>query len=839
MPSLTAFGLIAFFSFSYQYDTFQIMWLFRKRKKIEKDTIVGELWEYKFRQKGKNRFELEDTESLKVDIRDKSLWLTTKKQNIFVWSLNNFYRYKDFVLDAVLSIDQDNGHSAAGILFRYADDRNYYYLMVSEDGYFRLDVVFNGTPRILIPWTSCKLESPQEIRIRIIVHGFSLVLFMNNVWIGEIDDDTIDAGYIAFGGQNFSNNDVACFALSEIRIESRAVEVEVLYHSQVKNGMIPAENRKKLAERLFDSGQYGAVLIQIKKILKKSPINDELSFLMAKSLSRLGSYDEALKSFDSCSKMIGQHNKDLIIEKSSLLYRMNRLLDLRDFLNSNSDILIKDPFLLNLMGNTEDGLGCFTMAVDYYRQACNKESENGVFRLNIARTLEKSGNPESSFSFYHEAALCFFRDENYDDLTQIISSMNRIKPGNKEGRILEGKVLFDEGRLNEASLIFQELRKEGLEDTTVDFLYGIILRERGEDGEALSLFKRSAEKEKNFYPYWFRYAETMYLMGLPAEAIVLKTIELEPDNPWAHNLFGLVLLSENRGEEAKLSLSRALELEKDSIDILINYSDAVASVDGIKEALSLFTEGSDIPPVQNQLGNLLYDSGDYEKAADSYRKAVDGDSSNRNYKENLASALIKQDYILAAEEILSSLMEEHLTSSTLEMVAQVAFRKGEYKRADASFIEAIKLEPMNFRILLNYGDFLYTRLDYKGAGALADKVLTESDKEGAGTRKKESDDARALLAKIKTALNDKYECSSCGREWWVPKNISVIDVVRLHGEPNGESPAGKCKVCGKVYCVECAMNHIRESRFVCPDCDEYLKLSENYLKYLAAYYADR
>ena len=186
------------------------MWLFRKRKKVEKDSIVGELWEYQFSQKGKNRFELEDNKSLKVDIWDNSLRLTAKKQNLFVWSVNNFYRYKDFILDAVLSIDQDNGHSAAGILFRYADDRNYYYLMVSEDGYFRLDVVFNETPRILIPWTSCKLDSPREIRIRIIVHGFSIALFLDDVWIGEIDDDTIDAGYIAFGGQNFSKyrNDI-------------------------------------------------------------------------------------------------------------------------------------------------------------------------------------------------------------------------------------------------------------------------------------------------------------------------------------------------------------------------------------------------------------------------------------------------------------------------------------------------------------------------------------------------------------------------------------------------------------------------------------------------------
>ena len=60
------------------------MWLFRKRKKAEKDSIVGELWESQFSQKDNNRFELEDTESLKAEMGDKSLRLTAKKQNIGV-----------------------------------------------------------------------------------------------------------------------------------------------------------------------------------------------------------------------------------------------------------------------------------------------------------------------------------------------------------------------------------------------------------------------------------------------------------------------------------------------------------------------------------------------------------------------------------------------------------------------------------------------------------------------------------------------------------------------------------------------------------------------------------
>ncbi len=813
------------------------MWLFGKRKKAERDSIVGELWEYDFSRKNKNRFELEDTEDLNSDIINSSLRLTARKPNVFVWSVNNYYRYRDFVLDAVISIDGSNDHSAGGILFRYADKGNYYYMMVSEDGYFRLDIVFNGSPRILIPWTACRINSRNEIRIRIIAHGSLIALFVEDIWVGEIEDDTIDAGYIAFGGQNFSNKGSALFFLSEIRLESRAVEVELIYFSRVKDKTIPVENRKRLAGRLFESGQYGAVLVQIKKISKTTSLDSELSFLLARSLGMLGAYQEALRALDIPDTGNGDFKEKIVLEKAGLLYRMNKLLELKEFLNTTPEILEENPFLLNLMGNTVDGLGMFKEAVAWYRKACSRDGENGIFQLNLARTLEKTGAKEDAFTCYYEAGILFFRSESFVELREVLSGMNRIKPGSQESRILEGKVLFQEGDTGEAFKLFKELREEGVEDTTVDFLFGILLKEMHREKEALALFQSAAEKEPSCYPYWFRYGETLHLMGLPAENAVLKAIGLEPDNPWAFNLYGLVLLSGNRDSEAKNILKKAVDLEPDSVDILINYSTAVARVDGMDSALELLSEKSDIPQVQNQFGNLLYDSGDFDKAAESYRRAVAGDPQNRNYRENLASALIKQDYILGAEEILSSLMEEQPSSSTLEMIAQVAFRKGEYRRADRSFQEAVRLEPDNYRILLNYGDFLYTRLEYKAAGEIASRVLSVYEKDKSAVGEKEKNDADLLSARVSSALNDTFHCSGCGREWVVPKNIAVIEVVRLHGEPDGESPAGKCGVCGKVYCVDCAVDHIKNSRFVCPDCDEYLKLSENYLKYLAMEYA--
>jgi hypothetical protein len=56
----------------------------------------------------------------------------------------------------------------------------------------------------------------------------------------------------------------------------------------------------------------------------------------------------------------------------------------------------------------------------------------------------------------------------------------------------------------------------------------------------------------------------------------------------------------------------------------------------------------------------------------------------------------------------------------------------------------------------------------------------------------------------------------------------------VRGEPPAAAPAGRCPACKKVYCVGCASAHLREMRFYCPDDGEFLRLSDDPLKWLLA-----
>jgi predicted RNA-binding Zn-ribbon protein involved in translation (DUF1610 family) len=93
---------------------------------------------------------------------------------------------------------------------------------------------------------------------------------------------------------------------------------------------------------------------------------------------------------------------------------------------------------------------------------------------------------------------------------------------------------------------------------------------------------------------------------------------------------------------------------------------------------------------------------------------------------------------------------------------------------------------------------------------------------------------KPLLERIRAEHEERLSCATCGREWWVPRELPPQPSIRIRGEPPADAPAGRCPQCGKIYCVGCASAHLRDMRFVCPDCGELLKLNEDSLKWLLA-----
>jgi len=800
-------------------------WPFRKKKiKPEPESIVQERWMTNFTG-AESRFRVEKDENYQSDYVRNGFRLTLHRQNLFAWALFLPYRYRNMVLSAKIVPSPDNGHASAGVVFRYADEQTYYYALINPAGVFRFDVVFNGMPRTLIPWTEYTMKDNREILLTVVSHGTFFAIFINDQWVAEVGDETIDAGFAGFAAQNYGEKDSAVFILQSFTIESHDSEVEDFYDTRIKGGDIPPANRKNLARRFFDTGQYRAALVQLKKAFSNSKPGPEDFLLEAQICNFLNLEADALAAINHCFPA-ENNNREIVLEKAGILYRMNNFLELKEYLTSTRKVWEREPIGWNLLGNAEDALGNFDKSYEYYQKAVELDGSSGVYFYNAARVCEKKGDREEAFDLFYRAASCFFQEENYQDLRVTLSHLKELSPDNPAISAFEGKLLFQDGRIDEAFIIFNTLREAGNADSSINFLYALILAGRGKRREADEVLKNVVKEEPEYYLYWFRYAENLYFLGKDGSAALEKALEYNNSDPWVMNLAGLIALDEGNTKKALSWFEQAFEKDPTLIEVRINYSETLMKLGRAAEAFALVKddEGAEII---NQRGNLQVKAGQYNEAVGTYLRAVKLSPENRTYRKNYADLLLKLDRILEAEEVFARLLEEKPESTLLVQIARIADMKGEFRRAEIAYQEALKHDSSDDFVIMAYVSFLISRNQYKKAQTLLEKVSDAYDPE----KKKRMND------EIRQATMERYECSICHREWWVPNDIPEMGVLKLHGEPHPESPAGKCPSCGKVYCVACAHNTIRDNRFVCADCDIPLKLSENYLRYLAAGYA--
>jgi len=439
------------------------------------------------------------------------------------------------------------------------------------------------------------------------------------------------------------------------------------------------------------------------------------------------------------------------------------------------------------------------------------------------------GERKEALDLYLQASGLLFKLEDYAEIYLLLPQVKQLDPENREVIALEGKILFHEQKFAEAKKLFSELIHSGYKESSVFFLYGLILAAEDNRAAALKYLEQATRLEPDYYLYWFHLAEKLFLSGDDPMAALKKAFDLAPNDPWVNNLYGLFLLRNGPLSDAGSYLQKALDQAPAEGDILINFSEYLFRTEQWEKAFSVIGEGletaADDPKLLNHRGNLFSRLKKYREAAADYEIALKADPDNPEYMENCAACSIELDMIMRAEELLLKLLEKSPGVSIYNRLGNLALIKREYKRAELAFREALKLEPDNSEINLNLAALYLQQDRHKQAKELILFIL-----------KKQPDSAGAmkLLSQIRKTYELKMECASCSREWWVPRELPPQRGLNLRGEPPGEAPAGKCPVCGKIYCIACASDHLRDKRFVCADCGEFLKLSGNQLKYLIA-----
>jgi tetratricopeptide (TPR) repeat protein len=766
--------------------------------------------------------------------------LTLAKDSYFAWEgFSSGQQFTDFVLEAQVELDPANGHSAVGVLFRRVNDENFYSLLLSSRGNYRVDLLFNNHPMHLVEWTRlAELEGggrPAGSRdVRIVAHGSRFTIVVDDEWVAEVEDEVLPSGGIGFGAQNFAGAGEGVFRMRKLVVEAHPLAVEREHLRWSYYMPVSPAARLRLAETYVGAGRFSTAAVQLRKALKEREGSVQEHFLLAECYARLSLYEEALAHVQIVLAREPGH-AEAKLEKANLLYLSNRLLEARDSLLPDLEDHTKAPAAgaWNLLGNIEYGLGNWDKAAEAYTRVVQLQPEMPLFLRNAARALERAGHSVEAVEMYLHAARLLFTEEAFDELSLVIPRVRALSPENPEVLAMEAKTLYREGKIDEAFGILMALEEKGTEDSAVHYLLGIILSSRGRREEALPRLARAAELEPAFPLYQFRLAETLHALGRDPGPLLDNALVLAPDDPWTNNLAGKIRIEAGDPGGAVLFLRKARAAAPAEQDICLNLSEALSLSGRHEEALqvidSLSTAAEGSASAANQRGNILARQGESERAVHEYESAIRLDPKNIVYKENCAAACLAIDMVHRAEELLAQVEPEHPSPSVYNLLGRVALLKGERARAELAFQAGLAMDPGNPDLTVDLAMLHNERGNHGKAKELLLSVLSAAPGHAL---------SRRLLERLRDEHERRLACAVCEREWWVPKDLPPQPTFRVRGEPPAEAPAGRCPQCGKIYCIGCASSHLKEMRFFCPECGEFLKLSDDALKWLVARYIE-
>jgi tetratricopeptide (TPR) repeat protein len=811
--------------------------LFRKNKIADPDSLLQDAWQTNFRWLARKRFANEVSRDFSSRIRRGRLELKIHKPNCFAWVLAP-YKYGDLMIRAKLHTGRENGHSSVGIVFRYNNEDNFYYFLLSNRDRFRFDVVFNQNPMHLIEWTAVPEAAKGANELRIIARDNHLSFFLGDEWLAETSDDTLKAGFVGFAAQNYEEKNEGVFCLNSLSIESRPLQVEQGYLRWTRYVPVSPHSRISLARTFSDMGKHSEAVAQLKTALKHLPDSAEVHLLLARAYTQLKAYPESLASLDRVLELEPE-NDQIRLEKADVLFLEGDFIKCRDYIEAILPRYPQDSQLRSLAGRCQYNLGNWESAAEHYRKAIELDCDNAVYRVNLARCRERAGNRADALKDYFEAARYLFRQESYEELSLVLARLNDLLPPDSdeayELKSLEAKMLYHEGKKHQAENIFSEVIDSGYSDSGVHYLYSLMLIEKQDRRTAEFHLSKATEIEPEYALYWFRLAENRFLLGNDPWSALDRAYELGPEDPWINNLRGQVLLGEKRYADALSCFQRALESENKAPSIYRNHAECLMRLQRGEEALRLLTTGikttdeaeEELASLYNQRGNCLVELKRCAEAIADYEKALELAPDNRVYMQNCAACCIELDMIMRAEELLNTLLEEKESASLFNLTGNLAVVTGELERARLAYLEGLKLEQDNREIKLNLLS-LYIETDKieEARQLLAEMQEWEDPPERCGQ----------LQDRFQSRFEQLLECSACGRQWRVPKQLPSQPAFTIRGEPPGEAPAGRCEQCNRLYCIACASEWVEDGRLMCPDCHSRLRLNDDALKYLLLQY---
>jgi tetratricopeptide (TPR) repeat protein len=545
--------------------------LFNKINRQEQENFSEEKLTIDFSKTKTSPFVIKAESSYNAYPSKKTFQMELKKPKCIAWTEIPDHEYQDHVIEARIRLDSLGGYAAAGLTFHIRDDEAYYIVLFSSKGYFRLDVVKDGSPKPLIAWTDISEFNGKNINLNIVTYGTFIIFILNGKWIGETSNDSLISGRVGFALASYEssdenssvdenssadkksskNNEYVCKAfLDYISIDTRIKNVEKKNKKWTDILNINAESRLRLAETFAVMGEPLKAMEQINKAWERrdkairavsggeEAVRTKKELLLAARMSlRLGQRGEAVSFIDAILEQWANsaEGKEAIKEKIKILGDLKKFAELKEFVLKYAKNK-KDINFHTILGRCYFELKDYKKSAAAWEKAFQMNGGNGIYAANAANALELAKKKEEALALFITAGKIFLNQDNQAELGAIVPKLSALGADNWEARVLAGKWAFimeDYNRciteFSAANKIRGAVKPRPEADPAHYYLWGLALNIKDKNSDAVRLLERAVKLAPDYGLFRFKLAEIKLTAGIKDPAIA-KELKLALDN---------------------------------------------------------------------------------------------------------------------------------------------------------------------------------------------------------------------------------------------------------------------------------------------------------------------
>ncbi len=486
------------------------------------------------------------------------------------------------------------------------------------------------------------------------------------------------------------------------------------------------DNVKEFQEegrKLMQEGNANGAIVFFKNALDKDSKNFELRFDLAKAYLKAGKLPQAEAELQKC--LLQQPNNTALLYETAFFHtRKGEAEKALEYIATFEQAGAPTVESRQMAAANYSFLQKKDLAEQAYKDAIKLDPKNVETRLQLASLYLSDGRSIEGLGLVDEIlqeepnntralnmqALHAVRTIDLDKAANIYTKLITLSPKDVGPAYALGDVLMRQGKVKEAEIVLESMRKNFNVNAQINMLAGMIAYEHEDYEKANSYFQQSVDAQPTAEGF-YRLAATLHLLKNPESALsnLRRILDVAPSHGAARMLTARILFEQKRYEEAELEVKRFTELYTRNAEAF-HMLGSVQNILGKKEeALVSFEKALEINPkmIQSTMGrtNILLDQNNDTAAVKALEKGIKANTDSVGARAALFNYYLgKQDYTKAEEVVLEGLVEmpENPLLLTLQASLQLALKKNE--EALVSLHKAYAIEP-NFlpatQLLLN------------------------------------------------------------------------------------------------------------------------------------------